>query len=50
MTTVFTFTLSTGDVVAVYREITAGQAIIATILLCLLILEIFSLVRRYTSA
>lgn len=48
--TVYTYTLSSGNMVAVYREVTAGQAIIAAVLLLLLILEIAGLVRRYTSA
>lgn len=50
MTTVYTFTLSTGDMVAVYREMTAGQVFIAIVLMGLLILELVGLVRRFIRA
>jgi len=44
---VFTTTLSSGDVFAIYSRITAGQAAIGALLLCLLILEVLDLVRRH---
>jgi hypothetical protein len=47
MTTVFTYTLSSGNVIAIYREVTAGEAIITIILMGLLILEIADLVRKH---
>lgn len=47
MTTVFTYTLSSGNMIAIYREVTAGEAIITIILMGLLILEIADLVRKY---
>jgi hypothetical protein len=44
---VYTFTLSTGDVVAIYRSVSAGEVVIAIGLLLLLILAIVDLVRTY---
>lgn len=47
MTMVYTFTLSSGHVLAVYRQISAGEAIITIVLLAWLGLELANLVREY---
>lgn len=46
-TEVFTYALSTGNVVAIYRQVSAGEAIITIVLLALLVLEIADLVREH---
>jgi len=44
---VFTTTLSSGDIFAIFPRVTAGQVAIGALLLCLLILELLDLVHRH---
>jgi len=42
-----TSTLSSGNTMVIYRQVTAGQALITVILLVLLVVELINLVQRY---
>ena len=46
-TEVFTYTLSTGNVMAIYRQVSAGEAVIVIILMVWLMLEVADLVREH---